>query len=144
MIDRTALTDLLTTRLADTDVPIGDHEAPANVGWRKGTTNVEAFVPYLVLSTGSATATPSGLCLGRYDWRATYQVRGYAATRTGADQLCSRAAEALQSGERVEVGQHRVNVVSVDALSGITADRSVRPALFSVTITATVQLSALP
>lgn len=96
MINIGALTDLAFATIATTNLKVGDGVAPVDGGWLSGSANVDAFIPYTVISSvGAALALPD--LWSEPDWSATFSLRSYGGSRKQCDFAANVARNAVKT-----------------------------------------------
>ena len=128
---RGALTDFLITTLESHDIIVGDGVAPKDGGWESGQPNVGRFVPYVVVMGGSVEGIDRNVARGSTkDWRASYSLRIFSATRRTTDALAFAAREALEDCTPFIFGSFKAIHVSVSTIGALQRNDASDPPLW--------------
>lgn len=147
--DRGSLTDILITKLAETDFPVGDAGAPdaeAKAGWN-GEPNApgSTYVPYLVLTPSTATISSGPFPDPQGDWRVPYSMTTFGVSRKQTESLANRGRKILEDLSKTSVtldGQdYKIQQINFDALGGVGRVDATSPSTYGEVDTFTVWLA---
>lgn len=138
-IARGPITDRLLAELKETNLPVGDNTIPESAyGWQ-GEPNSDGsnFIPWMVLTAGTAPAGTGSLGISASEWRMSYTVFYAGVTRAQLDWLADKVRTKFVSIEREPVttgsGNWRIQQVRCTSVGGTNRIGSTFPDYFTQT-----------
>jgi len=138
-INRGPITVRLLAELREAGLPVGDNAAPTDpYGWQ-GEPNSEGtnFIPWMVLTAGTATAGTGSFAASATEWRLPYTVFYAGVTRDQLDWLADKMRVKLTNIERESVttdaGNWRIQQIRCTSVGGTNRIGSTFPDYFTET-----------
>ena len=139
-INRGPLTDRLILELSETNLPVGDNHAPEGVfGWQSTDPDADQsqFIPWMVVTAGTASAGTGPLASSASDWKLTYTVFFAGDTRGQLDWLADKIRIKLTNIERenvtTESGQWRIQQIRCTSVGGTVRQGQTFPDYYTQT-----------
>ena len=137
------LREFLNTEL---DLPVGRVIAPDSAGWQSDSAKVGAvFIPYIVLTPGTATPTNPVFADPSQDWNAAYQATAFGVDVDQVEDLADSARKLLLATKKVNIamseGSWWITTISCTAIGGVGYTTAIDPTAYSQTDSFTLSLS---
>jgi len=127
-------------------LPVGRVIAPDEAGWQTDSTKPGSeFVPYIVLTPGTASPVWPTFDDPSQDWNVPYQATTYGVNVDQVEDLADEARKLLLATKKVAVamseGSWRVTTISCTAIGGVGYTTAIDPTAYSQTDSFTLSLS---
>lgn len=147
-INRGPITTRLIAELNETELPVGDNHAPTDpYGWQTDEPGADAsqFIPWMVITAGTASTGTGSLAASSQDWKLNYTVFFAGVTREQLDWLADKVRLQFANIERenvvTESGSWRIQQVRCTSVGGTVRQAATFPDYYSQTDVFEVWLS---
>ena len=141
---RGPFTDLLLAILGSLNKPVGDGVIPIGAAWQ-GEPNQSVFVPFMVLSTLTASRSGGPIADPQADWLLPYLVQSFGATRSQCEWMADHARQVLAGLEQeiitLDVHTYLVQQIRVDSIGGVNRNDVTDPPTWGMQEQVTAWLS---